>query len=454
MWSIVYYLRNDPDKLRWNMRSRGLDESVIDEAVSLDMEWRKIQRELDQLKHQRNKLTKELPRLSGDAKREAINRAKNLSDDIKALESRVNEIKKRRDQTLLSIPSILHESVPIGFSEDDNVSIRFWGKPKVHEKYLDEFLRVTEGHEVEYELIDYEIKGHADLAEGTGLVDTLRAGKVAGARFYYLFSDLLWLDLAITLYAIDYMARKGFIPVYPPLMLNRKAYSGVTTLGDFEEMLYKVDDEDLFLIATSEHAIAAMYMNEVLEEGELPIKMVGYSPCFRREAGAHGRDTKGIFRVHNFNKVEQFVFSHPDESWDWHEKLIGYAEDLWKGLELPYRIVNICSGELGDVAAKRYDLEVWMPAQGKYREAVSCSNVLDWQSYRLNIRYAKRRGMPTEGYVHTLNSTAIATSRAITAILENNQLEDGKVVIPKVLKRYLDDIEDAPKEYIRPLRSV
>lgn len=451
MWSILYYLRNDPEKLRWNLRVRGLDESLVDEALSLDIKWREEQKRLDALKHERNKLTKSIGKLSGAEREEAIKKAKELSAEINKLEAMVNEIKSRRDQLLLSIPNMIHESVPVGFSEDENVAVRYWGKPKVHKDFLDDFLRLTDG-KVEYELIDYKIKGHADISEAMGLVDTLRAGKVAGARFYYMYSDLVWLDFALTLYAVEYMVKQGFTLVYPPLMLNRKAYEGVTTLADFEEMLYKIDSEDLFLIATSEHPIAALYKDEVLEEGELPLKFVGFSPCFRKEAGAHGRDTKGIFRVHNFNKVEQFVFCHPDESWGWHEKLIENAEKLWQGLGLPYRIVNICSGELGNVAAKRYDLEVWMPAQGKYREAVSCSNVLDWQSYRLNIRYAKKRGLPTEGFVHTLNSTAIATSRAITAILENYQEPDGTVKVPKVLRKYLENIDGAPIEEIRPIK--
>lgn len=451
MWSIIYYLRNDPEKLKWSMRTRGLDESLIDKALSLDIAWREKQKELDALKHERNQLTKMIGRLSGDEKNNAINRARELSKKINELEKIVNEIKDQRDKLLLSIPNMIHESVPKGFTEDDNVTVRYWGKPKVYKDDIDRFIKIT-GGDVEYEVIDYKITGHADISENLGLVDTVRAGKVAGSRFYYLYTDLVWLDFALTLYAIEYMTKQGFTLVYPPPMLNREAYKGVTTLTDFEEMLYKIDGEDLFLIATSEHPIAALYKDEVLEINELPLKFVGYSPCFRKEAGAHGRDTKGIFRVHNFNKVEQFVFCLPEESWDWHEKLIRNAEELWRGLGLPYRIVNICSGELGNVAAKRYDLEVWMPAQCKYREAVSCSNVLDWQSYRLNIRYAKKRGLPSEGYVHTLNSTAIATSRAITAILENYQEPDGTVKIPKILRKYLINIEGAPNDEIRPIK--
>jgi len=454
MWSILYYVRNDPEKLKWNLRVRGLDESLVDKAVALDIKWREEQKKLDMLRHERRKLTKDIGKLSGKEKELIINKARELSREIEKLEVEVNRIKRERDQILLSLPNILHESVPIGYDEDDNVPIRYWGKPKVQKKFLEQFLEIIKGFNVEYEVIDYEIKGHADISEQMNLVDTLRAAKVAGARFYYLYSDLVWLDFAITMYALEYMVKQGFIPVYPPLMLNRKAYEGVTTLADFEEMLYKIDGEDLFLIATSEHPIAALFMNEVLEERELPLKFVGFSPCFRKEAGAHGRDTKGIFRVHNFNKVEQFVFCLPEDSWEWHEKLIRNAEEIFKGLGLPYRIVNICSGEMGSVAAKRYDLEVWMPAQGKYREAVSCSNVTDWQSYRLNIRYAERRGLPTKGYVHTLNSTAVATSRAITAILENYQEPDGTVKIPSVLRKYLENIEGAPIDEIRPIKIL
>ena len=214
--------------------------------------------------------------------------------------------------------------------------------------------------------------------------------------------------------------------------------------------IYKVEKEDLYLLATSEHPLAAMHMNEVIAERELPLLYAGVSPCFRKEAGAHGKDTKGIFRVHQFNKVEQFVYCLPEESWEWHERLIANVEELWQGLGIPYRIVNICTGDLGIVAAKKYDLEAWMPAQGKYREMVSCSNCTDWQSYRLNIRYAEEKGKPSKGFVHTLNSTAIATTRAITAIIENYQLEDGRIVIPEVLRKYLKPFKAAPKDYIMP----
>lgn len=454
MWSILYYLRNDPEKLKWNMRVRGLDESIIDKAVKLDMKYRDMQRKLESLKHEKNIVSKSIPKLSGVDRNNAIRKARELDSKIRDLEAEVRRIKAELDSILLSMPNILHPDVPVGFSEDDNKPLRYWGKPKVMRKYLNDFLKITEGFNVEYEVIDYEVKPHAIWGDETHLTDTIRAAKVAGSRFYYMLGDLVYLQMALIMYALDFLTKKGYTPVYPPLMLGRKAYSGVIAFPDFEEMLYKIDGEDLYLIATSEHPMAALYMNEVLEESELPIKLVGISPCFRKEAGAHGKDTKGIFRVHHFDKIEQFIFSHPDESWKYHEEIIRNAEELFRGLGLPYRIVDICSGEIGAVAARKYDLEVWMPAQGKYREMVSASNCTDWQSYRLNIRYAEKRGYPTKGYVHTLNSTGIAIQRTITAIIENYQESDGTVRIPSILRKYLQIFDEAPTDALRPIKSI
>ena len=355
----------------------------------------------------------------------------------------------------LSIPNIVHESVPVGEDEDDNVPIRFYGKPKVWEGYLDRFREQVRGFNVDYEVINWKPIGHADMLEVLGLGNTLKAGEVAGSRFYYLFDDLVWLDMALLMYALDYMTKQGFTVVLPPYMMRRKPYEAVTTLSDFEDAIYKVEGEDLYLIATSEHPIAALHMNEIIRAEDLPLLYTGISPCFRKEAGAHGKDTKGIFRVHQFHKVEQFVFCLPEDSWSWIEKLIRNAEELWQGLGIPYRIVNICTGELSAVVAKRYDLEAWMPAQGKYREMVSCSNCTDWQSYRLKIRFQRKIEKGFErGYVHTLNSTAIASTRAITAILENYQEPDGTVIIPKVLRPYLEMFKKAPKEAIYPRKKV
>lgn len=248
------------------------------------------------------------------------------------------------------------------------------------------------------------------------------------------------LDLAIMRLAIDFLVKKGFRLVEPPFMIKRKAYEGVTALEDFENVLYKVDGEDLYLIATSEHPMAAMLMDEVIEKKELPIKFVGVSPCFRREVGTHGKYTKGLFRMHQFNKVEQFIFCLPEDSWQFHEELQNNSEELYKALGLHYRVVNVCTGDIGVVAAKKYDTEVWM-ADGAFREIGSNSNCTDYQARRLNIRYREKEGQAPRGFLHTLNNTALATSRTMMAILEQYQLADGSVEVPKVLRPYMNDLE-------------
>ena len=449
MWSILKALRENPEILIESQKRRSGDIGIVERAIELDKLWRKKRYELDALRHERNKISQQIKSLKGDEREKAIKEAKKISEAVKEGEKELKGIEEELNSVLLSIPNILHESVPVGVDDSENVPVKFWGKPKVWVGFEEEFRKQTDG-KVDYEPIEKLPVPHADAGEMFGWTDIERAAKVSGSRFYYLLDDLVWLDFAIITYALDYLAKKGFTIVSPPYLMKRKAYSGVTAFEDFEEVIYKIEDEDLYLIATSEHPIAAMHMEEVLEEKELPLLYAGVSPCFRKEAGAHGKDTKGIFRVHQFNKVEQFVFCLPEHSWDWHEKLLENVEALWQGLELPYRIVNICTGDIGIVAAKKYDLEAWMPAQGKYREMVSCSNCTDWQSYRLDIRYAEEKGKPTKGFVHTLNSTAIASTRAITAIVENFQEEDGAVRIPKALRRYLEGIEAAPHEYILP----
>jgi seryl-tRNA synthetase len=247
--------------------------------------------------------------------------------------------------------------------------------------------------------------------------------------------------MALMSFAIEEITKKGYQPVEPPYLMRKKPYEGVTALGDFAEVLYKIENEDLYLIATSEHPMAAMYMNEVFKEEDLPLKLAGISACFRKEAGAHGKDTRGIFRTHQFNKIEQFIFCTPEQSWKLHEELLHNAEDLTRKLGLPHRVVNVCTCDIGTVAAKKYDIEAWMPAQNAYREIISCSNCTDYQARRLNIRYREKEGAPTKGFVHTLNSTAIATGRTIVGILENYQQEDGSVAVPDVLRKYMGDIE-------------
>ncbi len=450
-WSILEALRKDPSILKESLRKRGYDTSIVDEAVRLDKEWREILKKVEEIRHQHNVLSRKIGKVKGEEREKLISQVKELLKRREELERALKEIEEKRNRVLLSLPNIVHESVPVCFSDEENRPIRFWGKPKVWKGYLDKFKEQTEkwGFKVEYEIVEKKPVGHADMLENVlKLGDTEKAAQVAGSRFYYLFDDLVWLDFALLLYAIDKMTSKGYTLVLPPYMIRYNVLMGVIDVETFKDAIYKIENEDLYLIATAEHPLAGYKMNEWFEEKELPLKLVGVSPCFRKEAGAANRDLKGIFRVHQFHKVEQFIFSKPEESWKLLEELVRNAEEIIQGLGLPYRVVNVCSGELGDPAAKKYDIEVWYPAQGRYREVVSASNCTDWQSYRLNIRYRKRGG--GSEYVHTLNATAIASTRVITAILENYQREDGTVEIPKVLRKYLEPFEKAPKEVIIP----
>ena len=455
-WSLLRYLRENPEILRESLRKRGMDPSLVDKLRRLDEEWRRLKRSVDEIRHRHNIITRSIAKTKDPEERKRlIEEARKLLKEREQLEERLKRVEAEREKLLLSLPNIVHESVPLGDSDEYNVPIRFWGRPKVYRGFLEAFREQTEkwGFEVDYEVIDWKPIGHADMLEHVlRLGDTVKAAEVAGSRFYYLFDDLVWLDFALLMYAIDYLTSKGYKLVLPPYMIRHKILMGVIDMDTFQDAIYKIEGEDLYLIATAEHPLAGLYYNEEIMEDELPLKLVGISPCFRKEAGAGNRDLKGIFRVHQFHKVEQYIYAKPEESWDLLEELIRNAEELFQGLGLPYRVVNVASGELGAPAAKKYDLEVWMPAQGRYREMVSASNTTDWQSYRLNIRLVRRKGMVRE-YVHTLNSTAIASTRAITAILENFQEPDGTVVIPKVLRKYLEPFTKAPKDAIHPVKK-
>jgi seryl-tRNA synthetase len=323
----------------------------------------------------------------------------------------------------MQLPNLLHESVPEGKDENDNVEVKRWGKiPK----------------------FDFPVKGHIDLGLDLDIIDIERAGKVAGSRFFYLKKEAVFLDQAIIAFGLEEMRKKGYTAIEPPFLIRRKPYEGVVALGDFQDVLYKIEDEDLYLIATAEHPLASMYMDEVLRATDLPLRLAGFSTNFRKEAGAHGKDTRGIFRTHQFNKIEQFVFCKPEDSWKIHEELLRNAEEIVQKLNIPYRVVNVCTGDIGTVAAKKYDIEAWMPAQNAYREIVSCSNCTDYQARRLNIKFRDKEGEAPKAFVHTLNSTALATGRTIVAILENYQQKDGSVTIPEALRKYMGENDQIP----------
>jgi seryl-tRNA synthetase len=420
----IKLIRENSELVRNNLEKRGDPQNLrmLDELIDYDKKWRQYLTELNELRHERRLITTEIAALKKKKKDtdKELSKAKAIDTKITTLEKRVNECEEKVHYYLMRLPNLLHESVPFGKDENDNVPIRTYGKtPK----------------------FSFKPKDHIDLALNLDIVDIERAGKIAGARFFYLKNEGVLLEMALMSFAVEVMVKKGYKPVEPPFLMRRKPYEGVVALSDFEDVLYKVEGEDLYLIATSEHPVAAMFMDEVLKAEDLPLKFVGISTNFRKEAGAHGKDTRGIFRTHQFNKIEQFVFCKPEDSWKIHEELIRNAEEIVRKLGLAYRVVNVCTGDIGTVAAKKYDVEAWMPAQNAYREVISCSNCTEYQARRLNIRYREKEGEAPKGFVHTLNSTAIATGRTMVAILENYQQEDGSVAIPEVLRRYMGDKE-------------
>jgi seryl-tRNA synthetase len=420
----IKLVRENPELVRNNLMKRGDPENLkmLDELIDYDKKWRQYITELNDVRHERRLITTEIAALKKKGKdtEKELSKAKIVDKKILALEKQVNDCEEKTRYHLMRLPNLLHESVPFGKDENDNVPIRTWGKtPK----------------------FGFRPKDHIDLALNLDIMDIERAGKIAGARFFYLKNEGVLLDMALMSFALEEMFKKGYKPVEPPFLMRREPYEGVVALSDFEDVLYKIEDEDLYLIATSEHPVAAMFMGEVLKAEDLPLKFVGISANFRKEAGAHGKDTRGIFRTHQFNKIEQFLFSRPEYSWGFHEELLRNAEELVQRLGLPYRVVNVCTGDIGTVAAKKYDVEAWMPAQDMYREIISCSNCTDYQARRLNIKYREKEGEAPKGFVHTLNSTALATGRTTVAILENYQQEDGSVVVPRALRKYMGGIE-------------
>ena len=413
----ISMFREHSDIIRADHDRRGLGHENIDEVIRLDEEWRKARYEVDQLRKSRNEAARGIAEAKKSGDSAAVDKilveVADIGAKIDELSNLSDEYLAKRDTLRMSIPNILHEEVPIG--EDDQ-------KNTLHSMH---------GEKIE---LGFEPRNHNDLIEMNGWVDQARGAKVAGSRFYFLQGDLARLEMALQQYGADFLMQRGYTLVQPPLMMNREAYEGVTDLADFETVMYGIEPDKYYLIATSEHPLTAMRMDEVIEPSELPIKLVGVSSCFRREVGAHGLSDRGIWRVHQFTKVEQIVISHPDDSWNHHEDLLTNAVDMWDSLGLHYQVVNICTGDMGTVAARKYDLEAWLPGAGQYKEVVSCSNCTDYQANRLRMRYRTSEGNEA---VHTLNSTAIATSRALVAIMEQNQTEDGRVTIPEVLRPYM-----------------
>jgi len=412
------YVRENLDAIKASMKKRQW-EFDFDKILILDEHWRVLKTETQALQEKRNKSSLEISELKKKKNEEEAEKVRKTLVEVKAKieenEKTLADHEKQINDLLWNMPNILHSSVPYGKDENENVVVRKFMEPKQR-----------------------KIKGHEEILTNLDLLDIERAAKTAGARFYYLKGDLVLLDYSLMRYALDLLGKKGYLPIEPPYMLREKFYKGVTALGDFEEVLYRVgggeENDDLKLIATSEHSIAAMFSDEILDKSKLPLKYAGISPAFRMEAGTHGKDTKGIFRVHQFNKIEQFAFTRPEDSWAILDEAVANHEQIFKELKIPYRIMNMCTGDIGIVAAKKYDLEAYMPSQDAYREMGSCSNCTDWQSMRLNIRFEDAE---ERKYVHTINATAIATSRTMVAIIENYVNDDGTITVPDVLVPYM-----------------
>ena len=411
--------REHADVIRADHTKRGLPHDNIDKVIELDQTWRNLLHETDQLRREKN----EAARGIGAAKKAGDNEAAeailaqvaDLGQKIAEMETKTNDAMSVRDRLRMSIPNILHEDVPVGEDDAGNT---------VH---------AVQGTKPEF---SFEPRTHNELIEMNKWVDLKRAAKITGSRFYFLKGDLARLEFALQQYAVEFLRQRDYTFVQPPVMMNREAYEGVTDLGDFETVMYGVEPDKYYMIATSEHPLTAMYMDETIPEEQMPMRMVGVSQCFRREVGSHGQSDLGIWRVHQFTKIEQIIIAKPEDSWALHEELLKNCMDLWNSLGIHYEVVNICTGDMGTVAAKKYDLEAWIPGAQQYKEIVSCSNCTDYQANRLRIRYGQP-GHPNQPIVHTLNSTAVATSRALVAIMEQFQLEDGRVAVPEVLQPFM-----------------
>jgi len=417
----IRLIRENPDLVKENLKKRLQDDKQVELLLNLDTDWRNVKKQVDELRAKHNQVNKKI----NEAKKKnmsvlaLLGEAKDIPKKIEEKEGQLKFFDKERIELWKKIPNFIDKSVPVGDEK----------KNKVLKKY---------GEVTKKKIKD----GHAEILEGLGLIDTKKAGEVSGSRFYYLKKELVRLNYALISFALDFLEKKKLQLIQPPYMLKKEVLEGATTFDVFEEAIYKIEDENLYLIGTAEHALNALKFNEVIDTKELPLRFAGVSSCFRKEAGAHGKDTKGIFRVHQFEKVEQFVFCKPENSWKEFELLLNNSIELFKKLEIPFRTVVLASGDTGKVSAKTIDLEGWFPSQGAYKELGSCSNCLDYQARRSNTRFQDGSELK---FVHTLNNTAVATERMMTCLVENNIQKNGSIKIPKVLVPYMNGLKKIEK---------
>tara|TARA_Y100000310_G_scaffold339460_1_gene432151 strand:+ start:740 stop:2023 length:1284 start_codon:yes stop_codon:yes gene_type:complete len=414
----INFIKENIEELKNSFKKRRQEEKIewLDIILEREKKWRLLKHKSEKLRHKRNELTEKIRVLKTEDKpfEQILKQAKEVPKNISVIEGEMKELKNQIDSYLQRIPNILHESVPVGKDENDNVPFKFFKERKTK---------------------DFEILNHGKLLEKTDLADFEAGRKNSGQGFNYLKGEMAELDLAIQRYGIDFLIKKGFQVIVPPLMLNKKTIGGTVPLESFEEDIYKIENEDLYLIGTAENSLVSLFQNKLLDKEKLPIKICAVTPCFRKEIGSRGVDTKGLFRMHQFNKVEQVMVSNHEDSYDLLEEMESITEKFFKKLGIPFRVIELCSGDIGPKQTKQYDIEAWSPRQQKYQEVTSASNTEEYQSSSLNIKYHDGN---EKKYCHMLNNTMIATSRAIVAIIENFQNKDGTINVPKVLRKYMN----------------
>ena len=409
-------IREDPDPFRTALARRNLADA-IDRLLEADERRRSLTARVEELRAAQNRASKAIGAAQGDEKRKLIDEVANVSAELKELEPQLAVVEEELARLLAETPNVPHESAPDGFTEEDAVEVK-------------------RNHD-EPPTFDFEPRDHAELGAILGALDMERGARTSGSRFVYLMGDLVFLQFALMRHAMDIVVEKGFSPMIPPVLVREEAMYGTGFLPTDAVNIYMTREDDLYLVGTSEVPLAAFHMGEIVDEADLPIRYAGYSTCFRREAGSYGKDLGGMFRVHQFDKVEMFVFSTPETSWEEHERILAIEEEIFANLDIPYRVVNIAAGDLGGAAAKKYDIEAWLPGQGRYREVTSCSNTTDYQARRMQTRV--RRASGAVEVLHTLNGTATAIARTLIAIIENHQRADGSVEVPAKLHPYLPE---------------
>ena len=419
----IKLIRENPELVKENIRKKFQDHKLvlIDEILELDTQNRQAKLKGDELRSQRNSLSSEIGNLMKNGKKDEAEERKakvqNINKELEEVEKQETEFSEQINERMLKIPNIIHESVPIGEDDSKNVEIEKFGEPVVP---------------------DYEIPYHADIMESFGGLDLDSARRVAGNGFYYLVGDIARLHSAVLSYARDFMINKGFTYCIPPYMIRSNVVTGVMSFEEMDAMMYKIEGEDLYLIGTSEHSMIGKFKGQILAKEEMPYTMTSYSPCFRKEKGAHGIEERGVYRIHQFEKQEMIVVCEPEDSWNWYEKMWQYTVELFRSMDIPVRTLECCSGDLADLKAKSCDVEAWSPRQQKYFEVGSCSNLTDAQARRLGIRIKGEKG---NYYAHTLNNTVVAPPRMLIAFLENNYNQDGSINIPEVLRPYMGGID-------------